>query len=435
VPRYRLSLLSYDSSERLRYYPDAILGIDSAGRINEVTALKGRRPKGLRGALDRRGLLAVPGLIDAHAHVSQYPAVAADGLELLPWLKKHVFPLEEKFRGQRARATARRFFKDAAAHGVSTTCLYTSIWKDSTDVTFQEAQASGMRAIIGKVMMDRGSYNMRFPKMYPGKSRTEVSLRESEALCRKWHHAAGGRLLYAFTPRFALSTTQKLMEQTAQLADEYGAYIQTHLAENHDELKEAARLFPKARNYTDVYAQAGLLGPRTLLAHTIWLGKSEYKSLAASGAAVVHCPTSNAFLTSGIMDAGRMRRLGIPLALGSDVAGGPTLCPFEVMRQAVYGQRLAGAHRIFKKPPQPTAAKAFFIATLGAARALRLSGRIGSLEVGKDADITVLDPQSYDVSEDARPSAEAVAARMVFRASRAAVRATLVQGKRVHGKL
>jgi len=433
--RYRLAVLTFDRFGKLLYRPDALLGIDEDGRISELRSLRGVARKGMGDVIDRRGLMAIPGLIDAHCHLSQYPAVASDGLDLLPWLERYIFPLETRFRGDHARASARFFFEELAAHGTTTAMIYTSIWPQSTDACFEEAERAGTRVIMGKVMMDRGSYNKWFGAMYPGKTRTEVSLRESEDLCAKWHGRAGGRLLYAFTPRFALSCSTELMAGAARLAEKYDAYVQTHLSENTDEVKAIRKYFPGAKNYTDVYKSCGLLGRKTLLAHSIWLKDEEVKVLKSTGAAVAHCPTSNAFLSSGVMNAARLRTAGVPIALGSDVAAGPSLDLFGVMRQAVYSQRIARAHKLFKNTPQPTPEKAFHMATLGGAQALSLHEKIGTLETGKEADFTVVDPSAYDAGFHGVETPENVVSRLVYRGSRFAVRATFVAGRKIFGKL
>ncbi|HVE11983.1 MAG TPA: guanine deaminase, partial [Elusimicrobiota bacterium] len=375
-----------------------------------------------------------PGLVDAHCHLPQYPAVASDGLELLPWLKTHIFPLEKGFRGEAARPLAKRFFADLAAHGTTTAAVYASIWKDSTEVCFEEALASGLRVILGKVMMDRHSYDSTFHGT--PLRRMALSLRESEELCRKWHGQGGGRILYAFTPRFALSCSGVLMKAAGELAKRFGAYVQTHLAENHAEVAAVRGAYPRLRSYTDVYATCGLIGPRTILAHAIWLDPAQRRLIAELKGAVAHCPTSNAFLASGIMDLGGLQRAGVPVALGSDVAAGPSLCLFEVMRQAIYGQRLARAHRLFAHSSELGPAEAFHMATLGGARALRLGDRAGSLEPGKDADFVVLDPEAYEAPgrREGAEAPQAVAARLVFRAGRFAVRSTFARGQKVFGE-
>jgi guanine deaminase len=428
VSRIRAGLLSFDSSRTLRYFPDAYLEIGADGRLAAVEPRPRRVPAGTR---DRRPWIAIPGLIDAHCHLSQYPAVARDGLELLPWLKTNIFPLERKFRGERARNLARRFFADLAAHGTTTAAVYTSIWQDSTQVCFEEAEASGLRVIMGKVMMDRGSYDDGFARRHRTISRGDFSLKESEELCRRWHGAAGGRILYAYTPRFALSCSFELMKKTAEAAARRDARVQTHLAENHDEVALIGKLFPGMGRYAGVYDRAGLVGERTVLAHAIWLSEGEYRVLEKRRPAVAFCPTSNAFLRSGIMNAGRMRRGDIPLSIGSDVAGGPTLDLFEVMRQAVYSQRVAFAHGLFPGAPAATPENAFYMATMGGAEALRLPG-VGLLEKGKHADLVLLDPRAYRAPEAPEPRAAAEAvSELVYRANRSCVRAAYVAGRAV----
>lgn len=426
---YRLSLLTFSSAGDLVFTPDALLAVDDSGHILSAGAAPRRLP---RKTLDWRGRLAIPGLIDGHCHLSQYPAVAADGLELLPWLRENIFPLERKFRGEASRKPARRFFSELAAHGTTCAAIYTSIWADSTQVCFEEALLSGMRVIMGKVMMDRNSYDLKFSSENPGRRRAAVSLSQSEALCRLWHRREGGRILYAFTPRFALSCSPALMKAAAELSRRYGAYLQTHLSENRAEVEQVRHVFPTAAHYTGVYDRAGMLGPRTILAHCIWLKESEYKLLERSGSAVAHCPTSNAFLRSGVMDLGRMEKGNIPVALGSDVAAGPSLCLFSVMRQAIFSQRSALAHGVFTADRPLTAAGAFYLATLGGAKALGLEDEIGSLEPGKKADFVVLDPALYAAVPEARiPSAQSAVSQMVYRAERRAVAATFVDGRRV----
>lgn len=411
----------------LAFYPDAVLTV-AGGRILSLRAARGETPRGVR---DLRRALVLPGLVDAHCHLSQYAEVASDAGELLPWLKTRIFPAEAGFRGDRVRPLARRFFRDLAAHGTTSAAVYTSVWRDSTEACFEEALASGLRVIMGKVMMDRGSYDRHLRAARAGESRRELSLRESAELCERWHGAGEGRIRYAFTPRFALSCSPELLAGAARLAERYGAHVQTHLSENRSEIRRVRRRF--GRGYAEVYDRAGLLSPRTVLAHGVWLGAGEVRLLARRGAGLAHCPTSNAFLSSGIMDLGAARRARVPVGLGSDVAGGPTLDMFEVMRQAVYAQRLAKAHGLFDGREAIGPVEAFTLATLGGARALGLGERIGSLEPGKEADFIVLDPRGVAPRWPlARPEASEVAAQVVFRGSRAAVRESYVAGRLVH---
>ncbi|MBI2362895.1 MAG: amidohydrolase family protein, partial [Elusimicrobia bacterium] len=223
--------------------------------------------------------------------------------------------------------------------------------------------------------------------------------------------------------------SEGLMRAAAAEAARRGAFVQTHLSESRAEVAAVKKAFPAARSYADVYGRAGLLGPRTLLAHGIWLSGAERRAVAKSGSVLVHCPTSNAFLASGIMDLPAARQAGCRTALGSDVAAGPSLDLFEVMRQAVFAQRFAAAHRLFKAPSPAAPLEAFRMATVGGARALELPEGAGTLTEGAPADLVLLDPASYDLFG---PCADAHAAlgRLVYRGSRAAVlRGTQAPGR------
>ena len=430
--RLRCGLLSLDRRDRLVHWPDALVTM-AGGRLCEVRPVP-RGGKVARGVLDRRGRLAIPGLVDAHCHLPQYPAVGADGGELLPWLRKHIFPLERRFKGSYARNLSKLFFSELAAHGTTAAAVYLSVYKEGAQAAFEEGERSGLRLVMGKVMMDRGSYDSDFSKTHPRESRPHASLRESDELCERWHGAAGGRLRYAYTPRFALSCTEALMRAAAAEAARRGAFVQTHLSESRAEVAAVRKAFPGARSYADVYERAGLLGPRTLLAHGIWLSDAERRTIEKSRSVLVHCPTSNAFLASGIMDLAAARLAGCRTALGSDVAAGPSLDLFEVMRQAVFAQRFAAAHRLFRIPSRATPLKAFRMATVGGAGALDLPDGAGTLSKGAPADLVLLDPAAYDLFGPA-PDAETALARLVYRGSRAAVRTVFVAGRKVWGKL
>src|SRR3954452_6701918 len=281
--------------------------------------------------IDRGQVAIFPGLIDCHTHLPQYPAVARGQDALLPWLRENIFPVEREFTGPKARDEAPRFFRELARHGTTTAMIYSAIFEDSCDVGFEAAERSGLRVILGKMMMDLGSYGTLQPKKI-----LSVSLVESERLCRKWHGAAQGRLEYAFSPRFAVTCSEKLMRSAAELAVQFGAYIQTHLAENREEIEKVHNLYMSARDYTDVYEQAGLLTSRTVLGHCIHLKPREIEAIAGAHSAVAHCPTSNLYLGSGAMKLDRLRAAGIPIGLGSDVAPGPELNMWQVKRVAVW---------------------------------------------------------------------------------------------------
>lgn len=380
--------------------------------------------------IDHGQVAIFPGLIDCHTHLPQYPAVARGQDALLPWLRENIFPVEREFTGPKARDEAPRFFKELARNGTTTAMVYSAIFEDSCEAGFEAAERSGLRVILGKMMMDLGSYGTLQPKKI-----LSVSLVESERLCRKWHGAADGRLEYAFSPRFAVTCSEKLMRSAAELAAQCGAYIQTHLAENREEIEKVHNLYMSARDYTDVYEQAGLLTPRTVLGHCIHLKPREVEAIAHTRSAVAHCPTSNLYLGSGAMKLDRLRGAGIRIGLGSDVAAGPELNMWQVMRAAVEIQKLRSFYEPDVVPLR--VGEAFHLATAGGARALGKSAAIGTLDVGKEADLLVVDlgalhPYGRDRLRLNEMSKEDVIALCVYRGGPHGTRETYVRGRSVY---
>ncbi|MBL0210754.1 MAG: guanine deaminase [Holophagaceae bacterium] len=421
---YRAHLLDTPERGRLRSIPDGALAVDEQGQIAEsgpFHPLAQRHP----GAeiLDLRPHWILPGLIDLHVHLPQYESVAMDGLELLPWLKTHIFPAEARFAdASLAKAAARRFFEDLLSLGTTTAVVYSTIHQQATDAAFREAESCGIRAAIGKVMMDQNA-----PEALS--EDTEASLQQSAELIQQWHGKDGGRLMYALAPRFAPMCSPDLMRGVGNLSEKTGAYIQTHLAENLDEIAWVRKLFPECANYTDVYRQHGMLNGRTLLGHGIHLDATERGMIRAAGAAIVHCPSSNAFLESGAMPLRRWLEEGISVGLGTDVAGGPSLSMWNEMAMACMVSKLRFSllkeARATVKPSE-----AFHLATRAAARGLGLEGRIGSLDQGLDADFIVVDPRLSDPAERAEDAADQVLSRLIYRADPRMVKAAYVRGKR-----
>ena len=352
------------------------------GQVGDYDDLRRLRPDAHW--IDRRPAAIFPGLIDCHTHLPQYGAVARGESELLPWLRQHIFPVERDFTGPKARTEAPQFFRELVRNGTTTVMVYAAIYEDSCDVGFEAAQACGIRAIIGKMMMDIGSYGQLQPKKI-----LSISLLESERLCRKWHRADDGRLEYAFSPRFAVACSEKLMRGAAELAARLGAYLQTHLAENREELEKVHHLYMGARDYTHVYEKCGLLTPHTVLGHCIHLNPREIAAIAAAQSSVAHCPSSNLFLGSGLMKLDQLLKAGINIGLGSDVAGGPELNMWQVMRAAIEVQKARSAYEPNLRPLRPS--EAFYLATHGGARTLGKSRIIGTLDAGKEADLIVVD--------------------------------------------
>src|SRR5438309_269093 len=370
----------------LRGRRDGALVIEN-GRISETgdydDLRRLQRPKPVRW-IDYGPVAIFPGLVDCHTHLAQYSAVARGESELLPWLRQHIFPVEREFTGPKARAEAPQFFHELARHGTTTAMIYAAIYEDSCEIGFEAAKQSGLRVILGEMMMDLGSYGQLQPKKV-----ISVSLMESERLCRKWHRAEGGRLEYAFSPRFAVTCTEKLMRGAAEMATRFDAYLQTHLAENREEIEKVRHLYMGAHDYTHVYEKCGLLTPKTVLGHCIHLQPREIEAIAVAQANVAHCPTSNLFLGSGLIKLDQLLKAGIAIGLGSDVAAGPELNMWQVMRSALAVQKarnMADPHLPRMRPTD-----AFYLATSGGARALGKSSVIGTLDVGKEADLLVVD--------------------------------------------
>ncbi|HEY6057684.1 MAG TPA: amidohydrolase family protein, partial [Candidatus Limnocylindrales bacterium] len=309
--------------------PSRIVSGGRLGPIGIATPGDGS-PEALPPIVDLRPWLVLPGLIDLHAHLPQLPhAGLGAGLDLLSWLERYIFPLEREFDEEAANRLAPDAFRAFAMVGTTTVLAYAAIFEPSTDAVFRAAEAHGIRAIVGKVMMDRLTYDTT--ERRPAEI-LELSLRQSADLCARWDGRDGGRLRYAFTPRFAVSCSADMLRESARLAASTGAYWQTHLAEDRAELAEVARLFPDARGYLDVYDRAGALGPRTILAHAIHLSGPEVARLAETDTRLAHCPASNLFLGSGLMRLAAYREAGIVVGLGSDVSGGPDLSIFTQMR-------------------------------------------------------------------------------------------------------
>ncbi|WP_420960436.1 guanine deaminase [Brucella sp. IR073] len=346
--------------------------IAAMGDYADITRLAGADTP----VADHRPHLVVPGLIDAHIHFPQMQAVASYAAQLLEWLNTYTFIEEQKFADeQHAQFIAERFMDELLRHGTTTVAAYCSVHPQSVDAFFRAAERRDMCVIGGKVMMDRNAPPTLLDTAQSGYD-------DTKALIARWQ--GRGRLHYAITPRFAITSTPEQMEMSGALAREHpDCYVQTHLSENHEEIALTRSLYPDAPDYTGIYEHYGLLGGKTLLGHCIHLTERETKVLAETGSVAVFCPTSNLFLGSGLFDRERLQTQGVRIAVATDIGGGTSFSMLKTMDEAykvlqLRGQRLSPLH-------------SFYMMTLGNARALSLENRIGTLEPGTDADITVLD--------------------------------------------
>jgi guanine deaminase len=307
--------------------------------------------------------------------------IASHGADLLDWLDRYTFPSEQAFADARhARAMARRFLDLTLACGTTTSAVLCTVHPGSVDAFFAEARRRGVRAIAGKVLMDRNA-----PRGLSDTARRGYD--ESKALIDRWH--GRGRLGYAITPRFAPTSTPAQLEAAGALWREHpDCWVQSHLSENRREVEWVRELFPDARDYVDVYARHGLLGRRAVYGHGIHLAERELAALAATGTSLAHCPTSNLFLGSGLFDWKRVKKRGRPVRTGiaTDVGGGTSLSMLATLAEAYKAARLRGVSL--------SPGELFHLATRGGAEALDLHHHVGGIAPGLDADLVLLDVEA-----------------------------------------
>lgn len=423
---YKALIIFSKNETKLEILNPGYLVVSVNGLIEEVTKKDPRKKyKGYK-FFDYSDQLICPGFVDTHNHLPQYAFAGIGEKELLPWLEKYTFPREMMFsKKEEAGHSAKVFFDSLISNGTTTTLTYTTIHKSATDLAFQAAKKAGLRAVIGKVMMDQNS-----PQALTEKP--EKSLQESMELIEKWD-GYDGRLFYALTPRFAISCSFGLMEEIGKLAKKKKVFIQTHLAENTDEIAFVKELFPKYKNYTDIYDKAGLLGQKTIMAHGIYLSKTELNRLKVTGTKIAHCPTSNCFLSSGIMPFRQYQTLGLTMGLGTDVAGGYSLSMFNEMKEAIENSKLLKVFSEGKIAPSMTPNEAFYLATLGGAKVLSMDKQIGSLEKGKQADFLVIDHKKADSmgakSHYMKP--EQILSKLIYRGDASMIGQVFVKGSRL----
>ena len=323
----------------------------------------------------------VPGWIDTHIHYPQTRVVGRATGPLLQWLEETVFPEESRFRDRRYAAEVAREFIGRMVHfGTTTACIYSSSDPGATDVLFNALAASGLRGLAGLTLMDQSCPEALKVPVAP-------AMEASTELVARWHGHDDGRLQFVVTPRFAISCTAPLLTAAGHFARDHDLLIQTHLAEHVNEEAATLALHPAGASYLDVYRRTGLLSDKTIYAHAIYLTDAEWDAIAETGARIAHCPDSNFFLGSGRMSVESALGRGVSTGLGSDVAAGRS---FNVRRAiaSAYDNALC-------RDEDVTPDRLIRMATLGGAEVLGIAETTGSLEVGKDADLVVIDLPEY----------------------------------------
>jgi guanine deaminase len=406
----------------VEYFDDGLLLVED-GYVKELGPAR-ELLAGLGGdvsLIEQRDKLIVPGFIDCHVHFPQIDMIASYGEQLLDWLNRYAYPAERKFASAEYAAEVAGFFADELLrNGTTTALVFATVHPQSVDAIFAAALQRNMRLIAGKVLMDRNC-----PEDL--RDSADGGYGDSKALLERWH--GSGRLAYAITPRFAVTSSEEQLSVAGRLAKEHpDVYVHTHLSENEDEVNLIARQFPWSRSYLDVYEHFDLVRERAVFAHCLHLDETDRQLLGRRDAAIAFCPSSNLFLGSGLFDLQAATGAGIPVGIGSDVGGGTSLSPFRTLSDAykvlqLQGQSLPGF-------------SALYLATLGAARALHLDDRIGNFAVGKEADFVVLDSAPASITARRVAGAEDVAEKLfalIMLGDDRAVSATYLLGDEAFG--
>ncbi len=385
---WRASLLNFNEDGKAQYEPDGLLitAPNEAGKPLVLAA-------GSHASLAARfasvpctqlpGRLIAPGFVDMHVHYPQLDVIGSPAEGLLPWLNHYTFPHEAQFsNAEHASEVAKFFCDELMRHGVTTALTFATSHPTSVNALFEQAQQRGLRLITGKVLQDRHSPDGVCDQ-------TEQSLIDTEALINKWHGV--DRLGYAITPRFAPSSTEAQLRGAGELAASYPtAWIQSHVAENLEEIAWARGLFPDSRSYLSIYADHGLMRERAIYAHCIHFDDDDRALMRETATAAAVCPTSNLFLGSGFFDFAGAERVPFAHGLASDVGGGTSFSPFVTMRAAYFAGREGQTKPGISLSPE----RLWWLHTAGAARALGLEGVVGNLRPGCEADFVILNPQA-----------------------------------------
>jgi guanine deaminase len=359
------------------------------------------------------------GFLDSHVHFPQTPMIATFGGQLLDWLNKYTFPTERKYADKTfAASVAKVFLEECVKNGITTSCVHCTVFPQSVDALFEEAQRLGLRIAAGKVLMNRNAPDYLLDT-------TQSGYDDSKALINKWH--GRDRLMYAITPRFAPTSTADQLAAAGELWSEFpDCYMQTHVSETRGEVAWVKELFPDRKGYLDVYDHSKLCRPRALFGHGIHLTDDELARMHRTGSAISHCPTSNFFLGSGYFDIFRAqdRKRAVRVGLGTDLGAGTSFSILLTLNEAYKAAQL-NVHAL-------TAGHAYYLATRGTAHAMYIDDKVGSIAPGMEADIVVLNMKSTPIidyrMQFVEDINEALFIQMTLGDDRA-VQATYVAGK------
>ena len=329
------------------------------------------------------GRIIAPGFVDMHIHFPQLDVIGSPADGLLPWLENYTFPEEARFTAPEYCAQAASFFiAELLRNGVTTALTFATSHPESVNALLGEAQQQSLRMMTGKVLMDQNAPDGL-------RDDTGQSLIDTEVLINKWHGV--DRLGYAITPRFVPTSSAAQLRGAGELAAKYpDVWIQSHVAENIDEVAWVKQLYPAARSYLSVYEQFGLLRPKAVYAHCIHIDDEDRALMRSTGTAAAVCPTSNLFLGSGFFDYDQAEKTGFLYGLASDVGGGTSFNPFHTMLAAYYVGREGQTKPGLSLNPQ----QLWWQHTAGAAQALGLSGVVGNLLPGCEADFVILNTKA-----------------------------------------
>lgn len=423
---YRASILHFTADpafndQAYAWHEDGLLVVRD-GRVQaagDYALLCAYLPEDMQ-ILDYRGKLILPGFIDTHIHYPQTDMIASPAPGLLPWLESYTFPSERRFADpQHAREVADFFLDELLRCGTTTAMVYCTVHRASVEAFFAASHERNLRMVAGKVLMDSNC-----PEFLTDTA--ECGVRDSEELIKAWHKH--GRQLVAITPRFAGTSSETQLRLAGELARSCpDVFLQTHVAENTDEVAWVKSLFPDARSYLDVYDRHGMLRPRAMYAHCIWLDDNDRARMRETQAAAAVCPTSNLFLGSGLFDFARADAAQMSLSLATDVGAGTSFSMLQTMNEAYKVARMGGMHL--------PALRMFYLATLGGARSMQLEGTIGNFMPGAEADFVVLDPDATPLLSRRTKrsgSLEELLFAFALLGDDRAVAATYSAGERVH---